>query len=149
LLKIQGKQSLYEIDLTPKNKRRMLMDSKKNLIQSYLNAYNSFDVDRMLLHLHKDIEFRNISNGVINVETKGIEEFRELAEQSKNIFSHRLQTIHNYAIIDDKVEVEINYEGTLATDLPNGLRAGEKVFLKGKSVFKFKDKKLILIEDYS
>ena len=125
------------------------MESKENFIQSYLNAYNSFDVDGMLLHLHKDIKFRNISNGVINVETKGIEEFRILAEQSKNIFSHRLQTIYNYAITDDKVEVEINYEGTLATDLPNGHKAGEKIILKGKSVFKFKDKKLILIEDYS
>lgn len=121
----------------------------KSLIQSYLNAYNSFDVDGMLLHLHKDIEFRNIINGVIDVETKGIEQFRELAEQSKKIFSERLQIINNYSITDDKVEVEINYEGTLATDLPNGLKAGEKLLLKGKSVFKFKDKKLRLIEDYS
>ena len=62
------------------------MDSNeiKSLIQSYLNAYNSFDVDGMLLHLYKDIEFRNILNGVIDVETKGIDQFRELAEQSKN-----------------------------------------------------------------
>lgn len=121
----------------------------KSLIQSYLNAYNSFDMDGMLLHLHKDIEFRNIINGVIDVETKGIEQFRELAEQSKKIFSERLQTINNYSITEDKVEVEINYEGTLATDLPNGLKAGEKLLLKGKSVFKFKDKKMTIIEDYS
>ena len=99
------------------------MDSNemKSLIQSYLNAYNSFDVDGMLLHLHKDIEFRNILNGVFDVETKGIDQFRELAEQSKKIFLHRLQTINNYSITDDKVEVEINYEGTLATDLPEML----------------------------
>ncbi|MFJ8235437.1 nuclear transport factor 2 family protein [Ureibacillus sp. NPDC094379] len=121
----------------------------KSLIQSYINAYNSFDVDGMLNHLHKDIEFRNILNGVINVETKGIDQFRELAEQSKMIVSHRLQTINNYSITDDKVEVEINYEGTLATDLPNGPKAGEKLILKGRSVFKFKDKKMLLIEDYS
>ncbi|KGR79456.1 nuclear transport factor 2 family protein [Ureibacillus sinduriensis] len=127
------------------------MDSNemKSLIQSYLNAYNSFDIDAMLLYLHRDIEFRNISNGVIDAETKGIEQFRELAEQSKKIFSHRLQTIKNYSITNDKVEVEINYEGTLATDLPNGLKAGEKLQLSGKSIFKFKDKKLRLIEDYS
>ena len=54
------------------------MDSNeiKSLIQSYLNAYNSFDVDGMLLHLYKDIEFRNILNGVIDVETKGINQFQ-------------------------------------------------------------------------
>jgi hypothetical protein len=121
----------------------------KVLIQSYLNAYNSFDVEGMLQLLHNDIEFRNISNGVVNVETKGIEEFRELAEQSKKIFSNRLQTINNYSITDDKVEVEINFEGTLATELPNGLKAGETILLKGKTLFKVKDKKLLLIEDYS
>ena len=73
----------------------------KGLIQSYLNAYNSFDVEGMLQLLHNDIEFRNISNGVVGVETKGIEEFRELAEQSIKIFSHRLQTTNHYSITDD------------------------------------------------
>ena len=65
------------------------MDSNeiKSLIQGYLNAYNFFDVDGMLLYLHKDIEFRNISNGVVDVETKGINQFRQLAEQSKKIMT--------------------------------------------------------------
>ena len=81
----------------------------------------------MLLYLHKDIEFRNISNGVVDVETKGINQFRQLAEQSKKIFSHRLQTINNYSLNDDKVEVDINFEGTLETELPNGLKTGEKL----------------------
>ena len=127
------------------------MDSNeiKSLIQGYLNAYNFFDVDGMLLYLHKDIEFRNISNGVVDVETKGINQFRQLAEQSKKIFSHRLQTINNYSLNDDKVEVDINFEGTLETELPNGLKTGEKLIFKGKSVYKFKDKKLILIENHS
>jgi hypothetical protein len=121
----------------------------KGLIQSYLNAYNSFDVEGMLQLLHNDIKFRNISNGVVDIETNGIGEFQELAEQSKKVFSHRLQTINNYSITDDLVEVEINFEGTLATELPNGLKAGETIVLKGKTLFKVKDKKLLLIEDYS
>ena len=34
------------------------MDSNeiKSLIQGYLNAYNLFDVDGMLLYLHKDLQ---------------------------------------------------------------------------------------------
>lgn len=127
----------------------MVTTEVKSLIQSYLNAYNSFDVVGMLQLLHSDIHFRNISNGVVDVETKGIEEFQELAEQSKKLFSHRIQTIINYAITDDKVEVDINFEGTLATDFPNGLKAGETIVLQGKTLFKVKDKKLLLIEDYS
>ncbi|WP_428909749.1 nuclear transport factor 2 family protein [Niallia sp. Krafla_26] len=127
------------------------MDSNeiKSLIQSYLNAYNSFDVAGMLQLLHHDIEFRNISNGVVDVETKGINEFREVAEQSKKLFSHRLQRIKNFSAHDDQVEVEIHFEGTLATELPNGLKAGETIILKGITLFKIKDKKLFRIEDYS
>ena len=75
--------------------------------------------------------------------------FAELAEQSKKLFSHRLQTINNYSITEGKVEVEINFEGTLGTELPNGLKSGETIVLKGKTLFKVKDKKLLLIEDYS
>lgn len=37
--------------------------------------------------------------------------------------------------MDDKVEVGVDYIGTLATDLPDGLKAGEKLKLKGKSIF--------------
>ncbi|WP_324254096.1 hypothetical protein [Paenibacillus sp. 1001270B_150601_E10] len=50
---------------------------------------------------------------------------------------------------DDRAEIEIDYEGTLATDFPNGMKAGEIITLEGKSFFQMKDKKLILIEDYS
>ena len=53
----------------------MKKNEVKGLIQSYLDAYNSFDVEGMLQLLHNDIEFRNILNGVVYVETKGIEEF--------------------------------------------------------------------------
>ncbi|CAM3586901.1 hypothetical protein [Marinicrinis lubricantis] len=53
------------------------------------------------------------------------------------------------SISSTKIKIEIAYEGTLAVDLPNGLKAGESLELQGKSVFKIKDNKLIMIEDYS
>jgi ketosteroid isomerase-like protein len=127
----------------------MKNDEMKGLIQNYVNAYNSFDIDRMLLLLDENIEFRNVSNGLVNAETKGIDQFRQLAEQSKRIFSERHQTINHYSIKGDQVEIEVDYEGILATDLPKGLKTGEILKLKGKSVFKFKNKKLLVIEDYS
>lgn len=121
----------------------------KTLIRNYLNAYNSFDVDGMTKLLHENIEFRNISSGVVDTETKGIDQFRTLAEQSVKIFLQRRQTMKQITIIDDKAEIEVDYEGTLATNLPNGLQAGETIKLKGISVFCMKDEKLIMIEDYS
>lgn len=121
----------------------------ESLIRNYLNAYNSLDVDGMTKLLHENIEFRNISNGVVDTETKGIDKFRALAEQSVKVFMQRHQTIKQITINDDQAEIEVDYEATLATDLPNGLKAGDTIKLKGKSVFRMKDEKLILIEDYS
>lgn len=121
----------------------------RTLINDYIEAYNAFDVDRMVGLLHENIEFRNISSGVVDTETKGIEAFRTLAEQAANLFSKRQQSISKITITNDTAEVELDYEGTLAADLPNGWKAGETVNVKGKSIFYMKDGKLIMIEDYS
>ncbi|MET3937710.1 ketosteroid isomerase-like protein [Paenibacillus sp. PvP094] len=128
------------------------MDSKeiRDIIENYLEAYNSYEIERMVELLHKDIIFRNISNGETTIETRGIQAFRELAEQSATMFSRRRQTITDYNVIRvDNVEVEIHYEGILAVDLPNGLKSGDKLELKGNSTFKMREGKLSLIEDYS
>jgi len=127
----------------------MIREEVKKMIENYVNAYNSFDVDGIIKLLHKDIQFKNFSNGELNIETRGTEEFRELAEKSAKIFSSRRQTITDYSAIDDKVEVQIDYEGRLAVDLPNGLKAGDTLQLKGKSVFEIKEGKISLIEDHS
>lgn len=44
---------------------------------------------------------------------------------------------------------EIDYEGVLKVDLPDGLKAGEKIKLKGKSVFQFRDGLIYTLTDYS
>lgn len=131
--------------------RRMVVFEEEinNIIQEYISAYNSFDVEGTVNLLNKDIEFRNISNGDINTETKGTQEFRDLAVKSAEIFSSRCQTIIDCEFYDDRVEVEIDYEGILAMDLPNDLKAGDKIRLKGKSIFKIKEGKISVIEDYS
>lgn len=127
----------------------MSSDMMKEIIDKYVEAYNAFDIEGMVRLLHKDILFRNFSSGEVNTETNGIEEFRELAEKSTNMFSSRCQTVTDYIAIDDKAEVQIGYEGILAVDMPNGLKAGDKIQLNGKSVFQIKEGRLALIEDYS
>lgn len=124
-------------------------EESNKIIQDYINAYNSFDVEGMVNLLNKEIKFRNISNGEVNTETQGIQKFRELAEESTKIFLSRRQTILDCHYVDDRVEVEIDYEGILAIDLPNGLKAGDKIQLQGKSIFKIEKGKLSLIEDHS
>ncbi|WP_046173622.1 nuclear transport factor 2 family protein [Domibacillus indicus] len=127
------------------------MSSKetREMIESYVEAYNSFDVEGMTRLLHNDILFRNFSSGRLDTETRGIQKFQELAENSSKMFSSRRQRITEFSDSGKNVEVHVDYEGILAVDFPNGLKAGDKIELKGKSVFEISEGKISLIEDYS
>ena len=122
---------------------------KKDLIDKYISSYNVFDIDGMMSVLHSEIEFKNISNGEETANTSGEIEFLKLAEQSKSFFSSRKQTIESFDVTDEQVSVGISYEGVLAVDMPNGLKAGDSINLKGTSVFSFKDGKIRKIIDIS
>ena len=122
---------------------------KKNIIENYIRSYNNFEVENMLKDLDGNIVFRNIVNGEVNLITKGIAEFKEQAEQAKNLFSQREQKITNLKFGTDEVEADIFYNGTIAVDFPDGLKAGSKIELAGKSIFRFAGDKIIEIEDIS
>lgn len=122
---------------------------KIEIVKNFITAYNSLDVESMITYLHPEIEFKNISNGLENARTKGIEEFRELANSSIKIFKEREQKITSYTESDDTVNVEINFRGILAIDLPNGLSSGETLAMNGKSTYVFKDNLIILLIDES
>ena len=122
---------------------------QEKIIRKYINSYNNFDVKGMINNLHNDIFFENISNGEINLMTKGINEFHNQAELAKEYFKQREQKILKITFINNSVEVEIDYAGILNIDFPNGLKKGDKLQLRGKSIFKFKDDKIIEIKDIS
>ena len=130
-------------------KKMGINETRKTIIENYIKAYNSFDIEGMLQDLDSNIEFKNVSNGEVNLTTQGIVEFKAQAEKAKNIFSQREQKITNMTFSENEIVVEISYQGTLAVDLPNGLQAGNKLELKGKSIFRFSGDKIIEIEDIS
>ena len=103
----------------------------------------------MIKLLHADIVFRNIAAGDVNTQSTGRREFRQLAEQSKAFFTSRQQVPSNFSFTGDQANIDIAYQGVLAVDLPNGLKAGETLKLGGRSEFTFKDGLLIAISDYS
>ena len=123
--------------------------SKIDLVKKFISAYNSLDVERMITCLHPKIEFRNISSGIENAHTKGIKEFKDLSIKSLQMFKEREQKITSHTELDDTVNVEINFNGILAMDLPNGLKIGETLALEGKSTYVFKDDLIILLIDDS
>jgi len=124
-------------------------EEKQALIHRYLLAYNDFDIDGMMDLLHADIVFKNIADGEINEQASGQSEFHQLAEQARGYFISRHQEPSNFKFNGDQVSIDITYQAVLAVDLPNGLKAGETLNLKGRSEFTFKDGLLAEISDYS
>ncbi|MEO0647451.1 MAG: nuclear transport factor 2 family protein [Cyanobacteria bacterium J06650_10] len=124
-------------------------EKQKEVIEAYLAAYNRFDVEGMIAQLHPQIVFQNVSDGEVNAEANGIEQFREMAVRSAAMFSSRHQQASEFSADGAVVSIEIAYEGILATNLPNGMQAGETLQLTGRSEFIFEDGKLIRITDFS
>ena len=122
---------------------------KQSQIENYVQAYNAFDVAGMLQDLHPEVVFKNIANGEVNMELAGVEAFENQANQAKAIFSERQQTITQIDFSEEAVTIQIDYEGVVAQDLPNGLKAGQELKLNGRSVFKFAKDKIIEIQDIS
>ncbi len=126
-----------------------MMDVKEQIITNYINAYNNFDVASMIKDFTENIKFENVSGGVVNMTLNGLTEFSQQAEQAKNLFSNRKQTILSFNHLENQTEIEIDYQGVLAIDLPNGLQKGAELNLKGKSIFIFEDNKITSLTDIS
>ncbi len=118
-------------------------------IQAYLDAYNAKDIPAMLALLDDQIVFENISSssGVTQTNTKL--EFEQLALQSVEYFTERKQVVRFSILSTDSAAVEIDYQATLAKALPNGMKAGHQLQLRGVSIFEMKKGKFTRISDYS
>ncbi len=121
----------------------------KRIIDDYIKAYNEFNVDKMLKNVHRDVEFKNIAGGEINVHIQGKTILKTQAEDSNKLLKKREMKITQQTIDGDTVENKIDFKGVLAVDIPDGPKTGELVKLNGKSIFKFKNLKIISIEDIS
>jgi hypothetical protein len=119
------------------------------LIDRYIDAYNRMDVDGMLATMHREITFENYTGGVLSVRTLGVEELRHLAESSRHLFMARRQTVTGYSEVAGVAYAQIAFEGTFAIDLPNGVRAGQRIAMNGRSEFRELDGLLIYIADHS
>ncbi|MCF2491031.1 nuclear transport factor 2 family protein [Dyadobacter sp. CY347] len=125
------------------------MKDREFIISNYVAAYNNCDVDGMVTDFDDNIVFENIMNDETTIELNGIEEFRQQAEQAISLFSSRKQTITAFLHNEDWSEIAIQYHAVLAIDLPNGLKKGDELDMKGKSVFEFSENKITRLTDIS
>ena len=121
----------------------------KQIVEHYVNSYNSFDVAGMLKNLDQEIIFENMSNGVVDLRTDGIEDFRIQAETATQYFKERTQKIVSWTYSDTTVTIMIDYKAILNMDLPNGMKKGDTLEMKGQSQFEFKNDRIVKILDVS
>ncbi|KRD63218.1 hypothetical protein ASE40_02030 [Flavobacterium sp. Root935] len=125
------------------------MNNKEKIIQNYIEGYNQFDIDKMIADFDESVIFENIQNGEINLTLTGIKEFTVQAEKGKEYFSARKQTITSIKQDEITAIIDIDYYAVLAVDFPNGLKAGQELNMKGKSIFQFLDDKIVKLIDIS
>jgi len=127
----------------------MKEDDYRKIIENYVDAYNHFDVDRMLADIDEEARFENISEGEVTLTTEGKEALREQAGEAAEVFSEREQVISNFQFHGQEVEVDVDFSATLAIDFSEDLKASDRIEMKGKSVFTFRDDKIIELKDIS
>ena len=124
------------------------MSRHKELIDLYINGYSSFNMKKMLLPLHSKVVFENYKNGELNMKLNGIKAFKKQAQKGFQMFSKRRQEILSIEHKEDTSEAVINYSATLKVSVGEK-KAGEVMNTTGKSIYHFKDDRIIKIEDYS
>ena len=127
----------------------MSQSRKIEVIRKYIDYYNRFDVMGMLSLMTDDVRFENISDGKINASATGKSELEILARQACDLFKEREQKVLDLVENEEQIAVEIAYSAVLAQDLPNGIVAGERLELKGKSTFSFEGNMIYRIVDES
>ncbi|WP_448519429.1 nuclear transport factor 2 family protein [Rhodoflexus sp.] len=110
-------------------------------------AYNNFDVRGMVRDFSDEVVFRHVQQGETTMMLNGIEAFICQAETAKGYFSERRQQITSYAHRESQTLITIDYVAVLAIDFPNGMKKGQEIRMSGKSVFTFKDNKIIGLTD--
>jgi ketosteroid isomerase-like protein len=136
----------WQVSETPKRDPKAVLDE---IIRRYIASYNDRDIDAMLACVTDDVVFENISNAGQSMRLDGKGMMRQVAEVSGNAFSYRRQRLINLVTSESKAAAEIEFEGRAAVDLPNGVRAGETVKVRGASFFEFRGPLLCRIADYS
>jgi hypothetical protein len=122
---------------------------QKESIENYIQAYNNFNIAGMCRDMSEGVVFQNVSNGEVNLETKGLLAFKEQARKARDIFSEREQKITDIQFGTDSAKVSIDYTGVLAVDLSEQMKAGDTLQLQGISIFYFEGDKIVRIVDES
>ncbi|MFU1856609.1 nuclear transport factor 2 family protein [Sphingobacterium sp. NGMCC 1.201703] len=123
----------------PKLTSASFLNERTEMVFRYVEAYNQMDLENMTANFADEIIFLNVMNGENTMELRGIEEFKKQAIEALSYFTKREQSIETMTHKYNSTEIVISYKAIAAMDFPNGLKKGDEITLKGKSVFEFSE----------
>lgn len=126
-----------------------MKEKREEIVKSYINAFNAFDMEGLCKDLSNDVAFKNTENGIVTVTTMGLEEFKEVTLKSQSFFEYCKQEVLEFDTDKDFVIAYVDFEAVIKEDLSEELKKGTKLKFGAKSIFNFKDDKIVSIEDYS
>ncbi|MDR6642888.1 MULTISPECIES: nuclear transport factor 2 family protein [Rhodanobacteraceae] len=125
----------------------MTADYHQALIEAYIDAYNRFDVEGMLVTLTDDVRFEHHAAGELAVATDGKADFEKLARVGAALFASRAQTLVELRDEGEVVVATIDFHGEIAEDIPDGPGAGTIIEMQGTSEFSFRDSRISRVID--
>ncbi|MET0255610.1 MAG: nuclear transport factor 2 family protein [Luteibacter sp.] len=125
----------------------MTADYHQALIAAYIDAYNRFDVEGMLVTLTDDVRFEHRAAGELAVATDGKADFEKLARVGAALFASREQRLVDLRDEGDTVVATIDFHGEIAEDIPEGPGAGTIIEMRGTSEFSFVDNRIAKVVD--
>lgn len=125
----------------------MTADYHQALIGAYIDAYNRFDVEGMVVTLTDDVRFEHHVADQLAVATDGKADFEKLARVGAALFASRKQTLVDLRDDGDTVVATIDFHGEIAEDIPDGPGAGTIIEMQGTSEFVFRDNRIARVID--
>jgi ketosteroid isomerase-like protein len=125
----------------------MIDDAHRALIDSYIDAYNRFDIDGMLNLVTDDVRFEHHTGDELSVATNGKAELEKLARVGAALFASRTQKLVEMHEEGKVVMATIDFHGEIAEDIPDGPGAGTIIEMQGTSEFGFSGGKINRIID--
>jgi len=125
----------------------MIDAARHALIDAYIDAYNHFDIERMLALVTDDVRFEHHTGDELSVATSGKAELEKLARVGAALFASRHQKLVRMHEEGTVVIATIDFHGEIAEDIPDGPGAGSIIEMQGTSEFGFHNGKINRIID--
>jgi ketosteroid isomerase-like protein len=119
------------------------------LVQRYVESYNSNDVEGMLACCNDDVVFETIANPGGSIRLTGKNEMREVLMATTIAFRERRHQLISMIVDGERVAAETVFSGVAAAELGGNVRLGEHVSIRGATIFERRGAGLGRICDYS